>query len=85
MVKCRPLAHQWGCERFGLADPIVLQAIEVGEGLSLLAGMAELLHSLLLERFGLADPIVLQVIEVCVYRLTLPWLGLPKWQLWTCP
>lgn len=30
LVKCRPLAQQWGTERFGLADPAVLQAIEVG-------------------------------------------------------
>lgn len=30
LVKCRPLAMQWGTERFGLADPLVLQAIEVG-------------------------------------------------------
>ena len=30
LVKCRPLSQQWGCERFGLADPAVLQAIEVG-------------------------------------------------------
>ncbi|PRW20556.1 methyl- -binding domain-containing 9 [Chlorella sorokiniana] len=28
LVKCRPLAAQWGTERFGLADPSVLQAIE---------------------------------------------------------
>ncbi|KAL4854865.1 Methyl-CpG-binding domain protein 2 [Chlorella vulgaris] len=28
LVKCRPLNHQWGLERFGLADPLVLQAIE---------------------------------------------------------
>ena len=32
LVKCRPLSHQWGCERFGLADPSVLQAIEVRHG-----------------------------------------------------
>lgn len=29
LVKCRPLALQWGTERFGLADPVVLQAVEV--------------------------------------------------------
>lgn len=29
LVKCRPLEPQWGTERFGLADPSVLQAIEV--------------------------------------------------------
>ena len=29
LVKCRPLGSQWGTERFGLADPEVLQAIEV--------------------------------------------------------
>ncbi|EFN52450.1 hypothetical protein CHLNCDRAFT_54503 [Chlorella variabilis] len=28
LVKCRPLSAQWGLERFGLADPTVLQAIE---------------------------------------------------------
>lgn len=32
LVKCRPLAAQWGTERFGLADPSVLQAIEVRAG-----------------------------------------------------
>lgn len=32
LVKCRPLAAQWGTERFGLADPSVLQAIEVCAG-----------------------------------------------------
>lgn len=31
LVKCRPLSAQWGLERFGLADPTVLQAIEVCE------------------------------------------------------
>jgi hypothetical protein len=30
LVRCRPLGQQWGLERFGLADPLVLQAIEVG-------------------------------------------------------
>ena len=29
MVKCRPLSEQWGTERFGFADVVVLKAIEV--------------------------------------------------------
>lgn len=41
LVKCRPLAAQWGTERFGLADPSVLQAIEVGlRGVVLLAWLS---------------------------------------------
>lgn len=32
LVKCRPLSQQWGPERFGLADPSVLHAIEVCVG-----------------------------------------------------
>ncbi len=32
LVKCRPLKSQWGTERFGLADTVVLQAIEVRAG-----------------------------------------------------
>jgi hypothetical protein len=39
LVKCRPLSHQWGCERFGLADPSVLQAIEVQRGVREWDGM----------------------------------------------
>lgn len=31
-MKCRPLKSQWGTERFGLADTVVLQAIEVRAG-----------------------------------------------------